>query len=66
MGSLAGDGSDSERSVFVAPLDLQALKLQSSSKSTNSGDVLREIYDAVSDGVDEAISVNRGLLIIVR
>lgn len=66
MGILVGDGSDVERSVFVAPPDLRALKAQSSSKSTTSGDVRREIYDAISDGADEAIAAKRGLVVVVR
>lgn len=63
---LVGDGSDPDRSIFVAPTDLPRLKAQSVQWSLQPGEVLREIYAAVNDGIDEAMWANRGLLVVVR
>lgn len=66
LDSLVGDGSDLERSIFVAPAELQRLKAQSVQWSLQSDEVLREICEAVDKGVDEAEWAKRGLLVVVR
>lgn len=63
---LVGDGSDPDRSIFVAPSDLPTLRAQSVHWSLKPGEVFREIYEAVSSAIDEAIWAKRGLLIVVR
>lgn len=63
---LVGDGSESDRSIFVAPADLQQLKAQSVQWSLGPGEVLNEIYEAVNKGVDEAEWAKRSLLVVVR
>jgi hypothetical protein len=63
---LVGDGSDPDRSIFVAPKDFPRLRAQSVQWSLQPGEVLREIYSAVNDGIDEAMWAKRGLLIVVR
>ncbi|WP_117139841.1 hypothetical protein [Pseudomonas amygdali] len=63
---LIGDGSDSERSIFVAPADFHRLRAQSVQWSLQPGEVLREIYEAVDKGVDEAEWAKRGLLVVIR
>ena len=62
---LVGDGSYPSRSIFVAPSDLPNLKAQSFRWSLQPGEVLREIYEAVNDGIDEAMWANRGLLVVL-
>ncbi|AVD90401.1 hypothetical protein C4Q26_26080 [Pseudomonas sp. SWI44] len=63
---LVGDGSDSNRSIFLAPADLQRLKAQSAQWSLQPDEVSREIYEAVNKGIDEAVWAKRGLLVLVR
>lgn len=62
---LVGDGSDTARSIFVAPADLQRLKAQSVQWSLQSDEVLREIYEAVNEGINEPEWAKRGLLVVV-
>lgn len=66
LNPLVGDGSDSDRSIFVAPADLQRLKAQTVQWSLQPDEVLREIYEAVDKGVEEAEWAKRGLLVVVR
>lgn len=63
---LVGDGSDAALSIFVTPADLQRLKAQSVQWSLQSDEVLREIYEAANEGVNEAEWAKRGLLVVVR
>lgn len=63
---LIGDGSDSERSIFVAPVELNRLRAQSVKWSLQTDEVLSEIYEAVNEAVDEAVWAKRGLLIVIR
>jgi len=63
---LVGDGSDSDRSISVAPADLQRLKAQSLQWLSQPDEVLREIGEAVKRGVDEAEWANRGLVVVIR
>lgn len=66
LNPLVGDGSDADRSVFVVPADLQRLKVQTVQWSLHPDEVVREIYEAVNKGVDEAEWAKRGLLVVIR
>lgn len=63
---LVGDGSDPGRSIFVAPTDFPRLRAQSVQWSLKPGEVFREIYEAVSSAIDEAMWAKRGLLVVAR
>lgn len=66
LGFLVGDGSDPDRSVFVSLSDLPRLRAQSVTWMLQPDEVSREIYEAVNDGIDEAVWANCGLLVVVR